>query len=144
MPHLSDYVPPQDLEAEQCVLGSMLVTPACIDDVSVELHAGHFYSDANRRIFAALLAMHTAGKAIDPVLVGHQLESTGELQDVGGATYLLACLQAVPHAAHAHTRRFRAVRLDVAWAEPLRDLGTPLDPSLQERGVYFNLSVRTP
>ena len=37
-----------------------------------------------------------------------------------------------------------AVRLELAWAEPLRDVGTPLDPTLQERGVYFNLTVRTP
>ena len=95
-------LPPQNLDAESSVLGSLLLMPAAIDDIGTIVSAGDFYSDANRILYETILDMHRAGcRAIDPVTVAEQIASRGRLQDIGGVTYISQILDAVPHAAHA-------------------------------------------
>ena len=99
---LFDRIPPQDLEAERSVLGSMLLLNDSIDDVAEVLQAEHFYSDAHQRMYSAIMALYDAGnRGIDAVTVGNELARTNELEQVGGPAYLLEVLEAVPHAAHA-------------------------------------------
>ncbi len=99
---LLDKVPPQDLEAERCVLGSVLALNEVLDDVLQHVRADHFYSDAHRRMFQAIHDMYESGvRGIDAVTLGHELEKRKWLEEVGGPGYLLTVLQAVPHAAHA-------------------------------------------
>jgi replicative DNA helicase len=95
-------LPPQDLEAERSVLGSVLLSNDAIDDVLQHIRAEHFYADPHRRMFAAIQEMFDNGvRGIDPVTLGHELERRGELADIGGAAYIAQVLEAVPHAAHA-------------------------------------------
>ena len=92
--------PPHDLDAEMCVLGSILLFPEVLDDLA-KLQADDFCEDANRSIFATLTAMHGDGEAIDAKLSVARLTKAGKYESVGGAAYLAKLSNAVPNAAHA-------------------------------------------
>lgn len=95
-------LPPQDLEAERCVLGCVLVQPTSLDEIRVTLRPEHFYAHAHRTIFEAAGRMYDAGrKGIDAITLASELGLLGKLDDVGGAAYLQRILETVPHAAHA-------------------------------------------
>jgi replicative DNA helicase len=95
-------VPPQDLEAEKSVLGSILFSSQAFDEVIQLLQAACFYGDAHRRIFQCIHQMYERGvRAIDIVTLAHELKKQGDLEEIGGAAYLNEVMTAVPHAAHA-------------------------------------------
>ncbi|MFH5802738.1 replicative DNA helicase [Alienimonas sp. DA493] len=95
-------LPPQNLDAERGVLGSLLLMNEAIDDVAEFLTADHFYSDRHRAIFEAILKLSEAGaRGIDLVTVADKLAQTGKLEEAGGLVYLDEVLTSVPHAAHA-------------------------------------------
>lgn len=95
-------VPPQDLEAEKSVLGSLLFSSEAFDEVIQHLQASAFYSDAHRRIFQCIHGMYERGvRAIDVVTLAHELKKQNDLEEIGGAAYLNEIMSAVPHAAHA-------------------------------------------
>ncbi len=97
-----DKVPPQDLEAERCVLGSILLVNDAIDEVQSQITFNCFYTDAHRRIFKAIHEMYEAGtRGIDAVTLRDELTRRSELEVVGGPPYILQLLETVPHAAHA-------------------------------------------
>jgi len=94
-------LPPQNLVAEQSVLGSVLLHNEAIDEVADFLQPGHFYSEAHQAIFAAILKMHEGGiRGIDAVTLAEELDRRQELEGIGGVRYLLEILESVPHAAH--------------------------------------------
>jgi replicative DNA helicase len=96
-----DRAPPFDSEAEIGVLGSIMLLPEACDDVAPLLRATDFHEDAHRKIYRHMLAMHEAGRKIDPTLLVDKLNTAGEYDSVGGAAYLGKILHAVPNAAHA-------------------------------------------
>lgn len=97
-----DRLPPQDLDAEKSLLGSMLLVNDVIDEVVELVQTDHFYLDAHKQICGTIYRMHEAGiRGIDVVTVATQLEQAGQLEDVGGPSYLGEILGTVPHAAHA-------------------------------------------
>lgn len=98
----TDRIPPQNLDAERGVLGSILLVSESLDDVVELIAADHFYSDAHGKIFAAICALRDRGvTSIDAVSVGEELDRRKELQNVGGPDCLEDILRTVPHAAHA-------------------------------------------
>jgi replicative DNA helicase len=96
-----DLLPPQNLEAERCVLGSILLDSRCLDDVAAIVRPEDFYAEANQRLYGHLLAMHDRGRPIDTVLLTSALRAAGDLEVVGGMAYLAEIGLAVPTAAHA-------------------------------------------
>jgi replicative DNA helicase len=96
-----DRLPPQNLEAEKGVLGSILLDPLICDDIALLLRPGDFYADANQRLYRNLLAMHDQGKRIDITLLVERLRQEGEYEAIGGAAYLAEVAQSVPYAANA-------------------------------------------
>lgn len=96
-----DRLPPQNLEAERGVLGSILLDPDLADDVALIINQQDFYSDANAKLYGHLLAMHDQGSRIDATLLLERLNSTGDLEAIGGAAYLAEVLHSVPYAANA-------------------------------------------
>lgn len=99
---LLDKVPPQDLEAERSVLGSILFASDAFDEVVQHIHTDSFYADAHRRIFKAVHNMYEEGvRAIDVITLAHELSKRGDLEAVGGPAYLNEIMGSVPHAAHA-------------------------------------------
>ncbi|MBT6156998.1 MAG: replicative DNA helicase [Planctomycetaceae bacterium] len=100
--NLFDRLPPQNLDAERSVLGSILLVNEAIDEVAEFLDADHFYGDAHRRMYAAIAKLHDSGiRGIDAVTLGNELALHSELEEVGGVPYLVEVLESVPHAGHA-------------------------------------------
>lgn len=81
-------VPPQALDAEESVLGAMLLEPVCVDKAMEELTASCFYSPKNRMIFEAVAKLVQEHTAVDIITVTNSLRSMGRLEDVGGAVVL--------------------------------------------------------
>ena len=96
-----DRLPPQNLDAEKGVLGSLLLDPNLCDDVALILRPDDFYADANQKLYAHLLAMHDEGSRIDATLLLERLRSGGDLEVIGGPAYLAEVLHSVPYAANA-------------------------------------------
>lgn len=94
-------LPPQNLDAERGVLGSILLLNEAIDEVGESLRADHFYHDAHHKIYAAIHDLYENNiRGIDPVTLAEELERRGELEEIGGAAYVIQILESVPHAAH--------------------------------------------
>lgn len=95
-----DRVPPQNLEAEVSVLGSILLDKEAIVKVADVLVHDDFYSDAHRIIFEEMLWLYEHHQPIDIITLTNKLEEKGKLQEVGGASLLSQLANAVPSAAH--------------------------------------------
>ncbi len=98
---VSAHVPPHDNEAEQSVLGAMLVNPNAIAAAVETLQADDFYRDSHRAVYRAILTLYDRGEEVDVVTVGAQLERVGELAKVGGREFVHALAEFVPAAANA-------------------------------------------
>lgn len=97
----SGRMPPQDTDAEQSVLGSMLISKDAIADVLEVAKAHDFYKPAHETIFDAITDLYARGEPADPVTVAAELQRRGELVRVGGAPYLHTLSASVPIAANA-------------------------------------------
>ncbi|WP_432758498.1 replicative DNA helicase [Streptomyces benahoarensis] len=98
-----ERVPPQDVDAEQSVLGGMLLSKDAIGDVvdNVKLRGPDFYRPAHETIYGAILDVHAKGEPADPITIAAELTKRGEIARVGGASYLHTLVQSVPTAANA-------------------------------------------
>jgi len=93
--------PPQNLVAEQSVLGCMLLDNRCVDAVRTVLNkSGQFYGSAHQTISEAIFAVIESGKAADILTVAEELDRRQQLAEIGGAQYLMELLESTPHAAH--------------------------------------------
>ncbi len=92
--------PPQAIEAEEAVLGAMLLEPAVVDSAMAELSAGCFYDNRNRMIYEAIGKLVTEHSPIDIVTVSAKLKALGKLEEVGGAVVLAGYSEKVGAAAH--------------------------------------------
>jgi replicative DNA helicase len=95
------HLPPHDLEAEQSVLGAMLVNPNAITAVAETLSADDFYRDSHRSIFRAALTLYDRGEEVDVVTLSAQLERDGTLERAGGREFVHTLAEFVPAAANA-------------------------------------------
>src|ERR1700744_4750338 len=93
--------PPQDLAAEQSVLGGMLLSKDAIADVLERLRPGDFYRPAHQNVYDAILDLYGRGEPADAVTVAAELDRRGLLRRVGGAPYLHTLISTVPTAANA-------------------------------------------
>jgi replicative DNA helicase len=99
-------LPPQSLEAEESVLGGILLDNTAMDRVLEFIRPDDFYREAHRRIFRGMLALAERSEPADLVTLAETLRQRGELQDVGGASYLAELAERVPTAANvAHYAR---------------------------------------
>lgn len=103
MSDLSRHVPPQNIEAEQGVIGSCLFDNAAINDVADVVSPEDFYRDAHQIIFRAILDLWNAGSKVDALILADELTRRDELKRVGAEDYLAEILNSVPHAAHVLT-----------------------------------------
>jgi replicative DNA helicase len=95
-----DRIPPQSLEGEQAVLGSMLIERAAVEKAAEILRPEDFYRDAHRVIFEAIVALVGRDEPVDLLTVREQLQIQDVLENIGGPTYLLQLTNAVPSAAN--------------------------------------------
>ncbi|BDG61843.1 replicative DNA helicase [Caldinitratiruptor microaerophilus] len=101
MSTFSERVPPQNLEAEQSVLGAMLLERDAALQVAGILSPEDFYADRHRVIFQAMQALAARGEPVDLITVSEELRRAGQLEEAGGLTYLTYLQGLVPTAANA-------------------------------------------
>ncbi|MFQ6059222.1 MAG: replicative DNA helicase [Anaerolineae bacterium] len=95
-----DRLPPQNIEAEQSVLGSLLIDPDAIIRVASFLRPEDFYREVHGQIYEAILHLYERREPADFVTVCDELERRGQLEAVGGASYLTSLINAAPTSAH--------------------------------------------
>ena len=98
--HSSLRIPPHSMEAEQSVLGGLLLDNSAWDRAGDLVTARDFYRTEHRLIFAAIGTLIAATKQADVITAFEQLESMGKAEDCGGLVYLNALAQSVPSAAN--------------------------------------------
>jgi len=99
MDELLTHQVPQALEAEQSVLGAMLIDSRCIPEVVGMLQAEDFYQEQNREIYEAIFAMFNFSQPVDPVTVMSKLQERGDFHD-NTQSYLMQLMEITPTAAH--------------------------------------------
>jgi replicative DNA helicase len=103
-------VPPQSIEAEQAVLGGLMLDNRCLDQIGDRLSAGDFYRKEHQLIFRAISALGLESKPADAVTVQDWLQNSGELAEVGGLAYIGALAKNTPSTANI-----------IAYAEIVRE-----------------------
>ena len=100
MAELLQRIPPHNIEAEQSVLGSMLIDAESVSEASGSLKGEDFYSDAHKEIFEAMLDIYERGEPVDLVTLTEELRQRGTLEGVGGVSYISDLSMTVPSTAN--------------------------------------------
>jgi replicative DNA helicase len=132
-----DRLPPQNLDSEQAVLGSILIDRDAIIEVADFLHPEDFYRQAHGRIFEAMLGLFEHREPIDVVTVAEALERDGQLEAVGGASYLSTLGNDTPTAVHVTqygriVERKAVLRRLISAAGKIAAIGYEDGPDIQE------------
>ncbi len=115
---------PQSTEAEQAVIGSMLIDPECVPSVIEQLHPDDFYIEENRRIFETIYSMFNNAMRIDAVTVLDQLKSVGVYDDAGGRAYLMQLMDITPTA--AGVREYAGIVRDKSMLRAIAEAGAEI------------------
>ena len=102
--------PPYSTEAEQSVLGAILLDPASWDKIAGVIYSNDFYLESHRKIFSAILKLATKSQPFDALTLAEALKQTNDLASVGGDSYIFELTNSTPSAAHV-----------VTYAEIVRD-----------------------
>ena len=119
-----DRTPPQDMAAEQSVLGAMLISKDAIADVTEVIRGADFYRPSHETIHDAIIDLYGRGEPVDMVTVAAELQRRGELQRIGGAPYLHTVSANVPIAANAGY--YAEIVREKAMLRRLVDAGTKI------------------
>jgi replicative DNA helicase len=93
---LGSVVPPQNLEAEESVLGAMLLSPTAVGTVSEIVSATDFYRESHAKIYRAALGLWSKGEPVDAITITDELDERGELEAVGGQSRIAELAALVP------------------------------------------------
>jgi replicative DNA helicase len=93
--------PPQNVAAEQALLGAIILKPDVMHDISVIVYPESFYADKHRAIFSAISQIFSKGDPIDIISITTKLKDMNELTRVGGASYITELIETVPAAGNA-------------------------------------------
>lgn len=96
-----ERMPPHDDEAEEAVIGSCLIDPGAMNTLKALLTVDDFYTVKNQWAWAAMLKLANAGQPIDVITLRHQLESAGQLDEIGGPVYITQMMVNTPTALYA-------------------------------------------
>jgi replicative DNA helicase len=96
-----ERIPPQNLEAEMSLLGSMLIAQDVIPSVAEIVKVEDFYREAHQKIFQAIVSLYARGEPADPITTAEELNTMGVLDEIGEKSYLHTLISGVPTAANA-------------------------------------------
>jgi len=96
----TEKIPPQSVEAEVAVLGSMLIDEEAISKAIEVLNTSSFYKESHRKIFSTIIELYDKSKAVDLVTLIDELKKRGALEEVGGSSYVASLTTVVPTAAN--------------------------------------------
>ncbi len=121
-------IPPHDTEAEQALLGSVMLKPQALNDIVDFIASTDFYSEKHRQIFKAMLALHDKNEPIDLVSVTSILKNQKQLERLGGASYIVELTNLVPSAGNLKhyaeiVSKKSALRRLIDSAEQILELG---------------------
>jgi len=91
-------IPPQNIEAEQSVLGGILLEPEALSRILEVLQEEDFYREGHRKIFSAMVALYQKGTPVDLITLTESLLTRQNLEGIGGASYLTSLTDAIPSA----------------------------------------------
>jgi replicative DNA helicase len=91
-----ERLPPHDIDAEEAVIGSLLIDGTAIYQIATLLQPSNFYSERNAQIFSACLALYQRNEAINQITLAQELDRQGKLEPCGGAAYLSHLISIVP------------------------------------------------
>jgi replicative DNA helicase len=126
---LLDRQRPRDLEAEQAVLGSILLLPTKLDEIETLLSSSDFYDEPNATLFAAMREINATGKQVDVKLLRDRLSKTkrgdsNEWEAIGGAAYVAQVAKSVPTA--ANVEHYAKIVRDAATQRAIIDSATTM------------------
>ncbi|OGE81378.1 MAG: replicative DNA helicase [Candidatus Doudnabacteria bacterium RIFCSPHIGHO2_12_FULL_48_11] len=129
-------LPPQNLEAEQSVLGSLMLDRDAIIKIADTLSAEDFYDEKHAVIYRAVLRLFDERSSIDILTVANKLDEAASLEKIGGMTYLTTLVNSVPSAAHVlHyakiVRHKGTLRRLISQAAEIQSLGFREDADLE-------------
>ena len=93
-------LPPQNIEAEQSIMGGILIENDALNTVVEFLEASDFYREAHQKIFQCMIALSEKSEPLDLITLTNELKKTKELESIGGASYLASLVESVPTAAN--------------------------------------------
>lgn len=95
-----ERIPPQNIEAEQAVLGAVLIEPEALMTVTEILKAGDFYRSNHQKIYEGMIDVAERGEPVDIVTLTAHLQNLGQIDEIGGVAYLATLANVVPTAAN--------------------------------------------
>lgn len=126
-------IPPQSLEAEQALLGSIMLRPEAIHEITDIIREDDFYSEKHRLIWRTSVALMNKGEPIDLLSLSNKLKEEGALERVGGASYLSELAQIVPSA--SNVRHYASIVQKKSMMRKLIEAGEHITHlSFEERG----------
>jgi len=114
-------VPPQNLDAEESVLGAIMLSSAAIEAVSEVIDAGDFYRESHGKIYLAALELYQHGQPVDAITIADKLDERGELDDVGGKERVHELAALVP--ATSNARHYAKIVREMATLRGLTLVG---------------------
>ena len=133
-------LPPQAIEAEQSVLGAMMLDSRVIEDVSTELEGRDFYRSDHKAIYEQILHLDEKGDAVDVVTVSESLANRSELEKIGGLAYLSTLAKNTPNTANvkSYAKIIRERAILRRLIESSNDIiGLAYDPEGREPNLHF-------
>ncbi len=121
---MKDRIPPHDTEAEQSVLGSMMISKMAISQVVGNVRPEYFYRHAHGHIYRAILVLYQKNEPVDLVTVSSELKKTGVLDEAGGRTYLAEIIESVPTS--ANVQKYANIVIEKGLLRKLIDAGSEI------------------
>jgi replicative DNA helicase len=130
-------LPPHDIEAEEALLGSLLIDPDAILKVVTFLKTEDFFDEANAAIFSACAELYRRGEPINQIAVAHELMRLGQLEQCGGASNLNHLIGGVPTSLHAEfygriVERMSVMRKLITAGKRIASVGYEAGPDIDE------------
>lgn len=130
-------MPPQSLEAEQALLGSVMIRPEVIHDIIDLIASQSFYADRHKHIWNTMLELHNKGTAIDLLSLSARLKEKDMLEQTGGMSYLTEMVNSVPSSANAKhyaemVQKKQLMRDLIGAAEYVGNLGFDEEGDIEE------------
>ena len=131
-----ERLPPHDIEAEDAVIGSLLIDPDAILQVAISLKPEDFFVGINQLIYHACLSLYQRGEVITQITVAHELMRQNNLEQIGGASYLSHLIRNVPTSLHVEyyariVSNMATMRRLIAAAGQIAAIGYEADPDIE-------------
>lgn len=124
---------PYSVEAEQAVLGSVIIDPKCLNEIAVQMKTDYFYIPQHKEIYAAMSSMYELSQSIDFVSLLEKLKKDGVYDEAGGKEYLTRLVQTVPSSANVLT--YVAIIRERYYARALMSAAQNIIKDINENAV---------